>query len=881
MKKIILKKTIFSLLLMVLWSIENHAKNNDKEIRNVYSLSQHQEPILNINQKAFLYFNGSNDYGNANVFLEGLERTTIMGWISLSPQFENYAFIMGENNFNISCDANRKIIVKCNSAFLTSTISLDTSRWYHIAASYDGSIVKFYLNGNLINQQAANGSIGQTLNSSFTIGKNPINNIHFFQGKMDEIRIFNKNLTDYQIQQMVYQEITNHNGMIRGAVIPKNIPGLNYNSLIRYYKMDLIQNNLVQNQTQNNPNVIEGIQLFNINIVGIQEAPMPFLTKINGDFPTAIHDDEHDIFGKDAENYPWSIIQVSNDITQYENIGNFGLIVDSGKKITMLNDTKIENSGYLKLNGQIDLEGESQLIQTTESELDPTSSGTIERDQQGQSNKYNYNYWSSPVSTPNTSSINHGYTVAEVMKDGSIIAQPQNIGWVSGMNNPTTSNPITLSSYWIFKFQNLTPDYANWASVGQNGLLLAGQGYTLKGSGATSGSQNFTFIGKPNNGQIINIVSANNLNLTGNPYPSALDADKFIKDNLATINGTLYFWEHFKTNNTHTLGEYQGGYAVRTLVGGTAPMSPADISELGSSIRIPGRFIPVGQGFFVTGNATGGNIIFDNNQRLFVKESNIDSNSLFRANQNATAPNSGLVTNEEDPYTENAFMKFRIGFNSNNNFHRQLLIGFMDDLATESVDPGYDAIHIDNQQYDMYFLNNGTKLIIQGASHFETSKVYPLGIKTYVAGDVQFTLDGLENVEPTQPIYIHDIVTGLYHDIRNEHFTINLPQGEIHNRFELTFQNHALSASDFELGKQITVAYTNAQNLLTIKNNLTDVTVKTVSIFTILGQTLATWNVENQTQNNISLPISNLSAGPYIVRVKTTHGTISKKIIIK
>jgi hypothetical protein len=310
-------------------------------------------------------------------------------------------------------------------------------------------------------------------------------------------------------------------------------------------------------------------------------------------------------------------------------------------------------------------------------------------------------------------------------------------------------------------------------------------------------------------------------------------------------------------------------------------MSPADISELGSSIRIPGRFIPVGQGFFVTGNTTGGNIIFDNNQRLFVKESNIDSNSLFRANQNATAPNSGLVTNEEDPYTENAFMKFRIGFNSNNNFHRQLLIGFMDDLATESVDPGYDAIHIDNQQYDMYFLNNGTKLIIQGASHFETSKVYPLGIKTYVAGDVQFTLDGLENVEPTQPIYIHDIVTGLYHDIRNEHFTINLPQGEIHNRFELTFQNHALSASDFELGKQITVAYTNAQNLLTIKNNLTDVTVKTVSIFTILGQTLATWNVENQTQDNISLPISNLSAGPYIVRVKTTHGTISKKIIIK
>ena len=881
MKKVILTKTIFSLLLIVMWNIESQAKNNTKESRNTNSLSIEQEPGLNINQKAFLYFNGSNDFGIANVFLEGLERTTIMGWISLSPQFENYAFIMGENNFNISCDANRKIIVKCNSAFLTSSISLETSRWYHIAASYDGSRVKFYLNGKLINQQAATGLIGQTINSSFTIGKNPINNSHFFQGKMDEIRIFNENLSDSQIQQMVYQEITNHNGMVKGTVIPKNIPGLNYNSLIRYYKMDLIQNNVVQNQTQNNPNGTEGIQLFNINSVGNQEAPMPFLTKRNGDFPSAIHDDEHDIFGKDAENYPWSIIQVRNDITQYANVGNFGLIVDSGKKITMLNDTKIENRGYLKLNGKIDLEGKSQLIQTNESELDPASSGTIERDQQGQSNQYNYNYWSSPVSTPNASTINHGYTVAGVMKDGSIMAQPQNIAWVSGTNNPTTSNPITLSSYWIFKFQNLTPIYANWASVGQNGLLLAGQGYTLKGSGAASSSQNFTFIGKPNNGQIISTVSATNLNLSGNPYPSALDADKFIQDNLATINGTLYFWEHFNTNNTHTLAGYQGGYAARTLVGGTSPVSPADISGLGSSTRTPGRFIPVGQGFFVTGNTTGGDIVFNNGQRLFIKESNVDSNSLFRTNQNASSPNLGTVANEEDPYTENTFMKLRIGFNSYNNFHRQLLIGFMNDLATEAIDPGYDAIHIDNQQNDMYFLNNGTKLIIQGASHFETNKVYPLGIKTYAVGDVQFTLDGLENVEPTQPIYIHDVVTGLYHDIRNEHFTINLPQGEIHNRFELTFQNHALSASDFELENQIIVAYTNAQNLLTIKNNLTDVTVKTVSIFTILGQTLASWNVETQTQTNISLPVSNVSTGTYIVRVQTNAGTISKKIIIK
>ena len=788
---------------------------------------------------------------------------------------------MGEKNFNISCDMSKKLKIKCNSSTLTSSISLESSRWYHITASYDGSRIKLYLNGALINQQPANGIINQSFNSTFSLGKNLTTDNDYFFGKMDEIRVFSESLTDSQIQQMVYQEITNHNGIVKGSVVPKNISNLNYTSLLRYYKMDIIQNSIIQNQMHTNPNSAEGIQLYNLNSYGNQEVPMPFITKRNGNLASAIHDDEKDIFGKDAETYNWSIIRVSHDITQNTNAINFGLIVDAGAKMSMLNDTKLENSGYLKLNGIIDLEGKSQLIQTIESELDLSSSGILERDQQGQSNKFNYNYWSSPVSSTNSSTINHGYTVAGVMKDGTNPSNPMNLAWVSGINNPLTSSPITLSSYWIFKFQNLTPIYANWASVGQNGLLLAGQGFTMKGSGAESASQNYTFVGKPNNGQITSAVSANNLNLSGNPYPSSLDADKFIKDNLSTINGTLYFWEHFSTNDTHTLAGYQGGYAAFTLVGGTAPVSPSGIFGLGSSTRTPGRFIPVGQGFFVTGNATGGNIVFDNSQRLFVKESNANSNGLFRTNQHASSSMLETETNEEDPYTENVFLKFRIGFNSYNNFHRQLLIGFMNDLATESIDPGYDAIHIDNQQNDMYFINNGTKLIIQGASNFETNKVYPLGIKTYTAGEVQFTLDGTENVEPTQHIYIHDIQTGLYHNIRNGHFTINLPQGEIHNRFELTFQNETLSTTYFELENQIEVAFNNAQNLLTIKNNLSDVTVETVSIFTILGQTLATWNVENQTQTNITFPVSKVSPGTYIVRMQTTAGTISKKIIIK
>jgi hypothetical protein len=65
------------------------------------------------------------------------------------------------------------------------------------------------------------------------------------------------------------------------------------------------------------------------------------------------------------------------------------MFVDTGKKISMNNDTNIQNDWYLKLDGKIDLVGMSQLVQTAESDLDVTSAGSIERDQQGQSNKYN------------------------------------------------------------------------------------------------------------------------------------------------------------------------------------------------------------------------------------------------------------------------------------------------------------------------------------------------------------------------------------------------------------------------------------------------------------------------------------------------------------
>ena len=52
------------------------------------------------------------------------------------------------------------------------------------------------------------------------------------------------------------------------------------------------------------------------------------------------------------------------------------------------------------------------------------------------------------------------------------------------------------------------------------------------GTGSVTAEQNYVFVGKPNNGTIQLNISLNQSYLVGNPYPSALDADEFIKDNI-------------------------------------------------------------------------------------------------------------------------------------------------------------------------------------------------------------------------------------------------------------------------------------------------------------------------------------------------------------
>ncbi|TBX70432.1 choice-of-anchor D domain-containing protein [Flavobacterium silvisoli] len=833
-----------------------------------------------LNRKLLLDFDGRNDYAEKTAVLGGLANASIMAWIDLNPAFNAEGVVVGQDKFHLKINSNKKLAATVNGTTLTYNTALNTAQWYHVAAVYGGGSLKLYLNGNLVATQSLSGSIAADA-TKLTLGRNPNGTDKYFKGKMDEVRIFNVALSDAQLQRMVYQEIQNNSSQVRGAIIPKDIGALPFANLLGYFRMDTYKDDIVDDLTTPAIDIGTGMKMYNHKNIYVQQAPMPFVTERAGTFATAVNSPTKDIRGLDIMDQDWSIVQVKHDITETANNTDLGMFVDSGVTINMNNDTKIQNDWYLLLNGKIDLKGKSQLVQTAESDLEPTSSGYIERDQQGQTNKFNYNYWSSPVSSINNSSINNGYTVAGVMKDGTDVDNIQDLLWTSDLNSIATT-PITLSSYWIFKYQNLNNNYYNWEAVGPNGSLLPGQGYTLKGSNALTPTQNYTFVGKPNNGTITSTVSANNLILCGNPYASAIDANAFITDNSTATTGTLYFWEHYSTNSSHVTVQYQGGYATRSLVGGTPPVAPAGISGLGSSSKTPGRFIPVGSGFFVSGSATGGTITFNNSQRLFVKEEDSQSNTLFRTANPTVSKKSKTFDNSEDVYVEDDFMKLRLGFTSSDNMHRQILIGFMNEKATSGIDVGYDAVSLENLSNDMYFINGTAKLNIQGEGYFNHANIYPLGVKNATAGNVTFAIDGKENFPQSQKVFIYDNVTKKYNNIKSEPFTIALPAGTIEDRFSLRFKNGNGNGNGNQnrMEHAITVSNISDTKTITITNGMPEIEVKSVLLYNMIGQQVAAWDVEQQDQTNIELSTSGLTTGAYIVKAITDDGEINKKILV-
>uniref|UniRef100_UPI0030D92AD0 LamG-like jellyroll fold domain-containing protein n=1 Tax=Bizionia echini TaxID=649333 RepID=UPI0030D92AD0 len=823
----------------------------------------------------FIDFDGTDDsvnFGNA-YNLSG--SFSIEAWIKpnvISNSIKTIISKRNANNLSTGYDlrlVNGTISFNANGSNISAN-GITASRWYHIAVTYNGSQYKLYVDG--IDRNTRTGPAPTTNNFNALLGAMSRTNntpTNYYSGWMDEIRIWNANLSTDQIRNMMNQEIQNNGGSVRGATMPLDVPGINWSNLTAYYQMnqgtsDISGGNLVADVGTTG-------RLRNMTTLQDESAPLPYVSTQNGIWNTAstwLHGNVQMI--PNTNSVTWNIVRTAHNV----NSGNrattvLGLLVDANT-MSITNDQSIQVNSYLKIDGVLDLEGESQLLQPTGSIVDYTGVGSLHRDQQGTTNLFNYNYWSSPVSTDGLT-----FKIGNVLYDGT-----NPVNWVSSPSATGSTNPVTLSSRWLYLYENYPADsYADWNAINTNYDVPVGLGYTMKGSGVghpINDLQNYTFVGKPNNGTITTPVTGNNEALIGNPYPSAIDATQFINDNAGNITGALYFWEHSKTNDSHITIDYEGGYAVRNLLGGVAATSPpTGIGSVGMVGKIPQRYVPVAQGFYVTGDADGGNIIFNNGQRIFKKESEANTSVFFRneSNQETTA---GSENN-------NGFKLIRLDFSSPEGAVRHLALGFTpNNEASEAVDYGYDALNTDYFPSDMSFQIEGGKYIIQGVGEFNIENMYPVTIDMGITGNAEITLADFENFDSDPNVFVYDALLGTYTRINITPYQTNLDAGTHEGRFYIVFQEDNVLSTETNEFPNVIVNYLNSTNQIYIKVPYS-MDIKQVYLVNMLGQTIKSWNSTNAPlSQECKIPVRQLSEGNYIIKVQTTDNqTINKKVIVK
>jgi len=826
---------------------------------------------------------------------------------------------------------------------VTATQKVATNRWYHIAGVYTSSKITLYVDGIEVQNntnQIPNGS--GSLNTPFMVGASPSSNSpkltkDHFNGFIEEVRIWNTPIPIEQIRFFMNQRLMkDSSNKVSGTVLSNdlNLPNapakLDWTILQGYYPLLAKENLISSGYTQNLGDLgtnANGL-LKNIQLMQENTAPLPYILysdnnewysrstwNISSNYDGLSSDyryqdvwDAPNSNGINGDKIDWNIVKLDGNSVKNTATNNnskrielLGLL-DDGGKLTMegapdQTGNELFISHYLYLDGIIDLNGTSQLVQPEGSILEKNSAGFLEIDQQGTANSYNYNYWTSPVSNVTPSRINSGYSLATVLYNGS---KPFtfNSGF-SAADNPTE---VLLSSYWLYSFSGNANDYFTWRKFDENSILDPGIGFSMKGtSGAAelSKTQTYTFKGLPNNGDITVDVGANQNLLTGNPYPSAIDSEKFIDDNAITrqnFNGSLYFWDHFSKEDTHYLEEYVGGYAVLNKSGSVSSASSIDPrintdTDLKGTKR-PGRYIPVGQGFFISTTRVNNPdaIKFQNSQRVYVKEET--GSSVFHIQENIPSKN-----NDKDyQYSKENRQKIRLKLKSPKGYRRQILVT-ADINTTTGFDIGYDAPLLDNNLEDLYWMIDETRFVIQGVPDFNKDRVLPIGFKIAEPGEYIMEVEELENIDDNFEIYLYDTFTDEYFDLIKSNHTVQTDTtGTFNTKYQLVFQKRITeeveeTEEEEEIIDELPITeeqkdsefldmrYLGQTDEIALYNpDLQNIDL--LEIYSVSGQKIMTFD-DVPTEVSVNLRIQQkLSSAVYVVKIYVGEKSYTKKVII-
>ncbi len=428
---------------------------------------------------------------------------------------ESFAFVLlnsGRIEFTITTDGS-------TDEYFESTIGVGTGKWSHVALTYDGSTMRAYINGVAAGTKSLSGTM---FNSTAPIEIGARNNAHFFNGNIDEVRIWTRVLSETEI----------NNGM--NAQIPNNA-----NGLTAYYKMNQGvaegNNSGVTTLTDSSQNNLSGT-LNNFSKTGNTSN---FVTGANGvSGQTNYAANRFTSTGNWSSTNKWSHgaapntkqnATIANGVTITIDVDDLQLndfTLETGATINIPKNKEITINGALNTSGNLDLSSDGS--DSGVLFLKGTNTGNITYKRGG----LLANKWS--IITPPVS--------GQKIKAFADLAA----------NSIRRNNTVTPNRYAIAYYDDSQSAGNKWVyydvDMDANLEFEAGKSYAI--SRTTDGEVSFT--GTLNTDNLFKTLTSNHWAAIGNPFTTYFPANKnsnnsFLSDNLSALDDlyqSIYMWDN-------------------------------------------------------------------------------------------------------------------------------------------------------------------------------------------------------------------------------------------------------------------------------------------------------------------------------------------------
>ncbi len=158
-------------------------------------------------------FDGVNDYVSSpnKTALNPTSQISVAAWINADVWSNGNRRILqkglNDNQYRLLSENGVLKFHVANVADGTITAALPSvGTWHHVAGTYDGAMIRLYIDGAVVAQQAASGALGGTSDPLFIGTKSTTAAAgDYFNGKIDDVRIYGHGLTAAEVKN-VYDE---------------------------------------------------------------------------------------------------------------------------------------------------------------------------------------------------------------------------------------------------------------------------------------------------------------------------------------------------------------------------------------------------------------------------------------------------------------------------------------------------------------------------------------------------------------------------------------------------------------------------------------------------------------------------------------------------